>query len=425
VKKKDYTAIIIVVLVICAIIAYTIYFSGRNQKGRYIWAKTYEDGLQQPYDFGLFKALLKNRSGHDFEVIEGKLKDRLEQQTGADSSAYVFIGRYCYLNKGEIDAMMNFAGSGHSVVLIAEGMPDTLLKSLSYFARPISIKRFDEFAVHARTYRYQSPEYHFKFRGFDHDSTENTDWYFLDEKEPPFYFYGESGNRYISQGKINGKLNYAKFKVGNGLVYIHTSPLLFTNYALRDENGFNYADEVFSGIDTRQVLYDVYSREYKEDSEEIHKQSDSALSYILKQPALRWAWYLFLAAVVLFFVFKAKRRQRIIPVLEQKRNTSIRFIDTLSGLFYKDATHRDMAETRMNLFLFFLRSKLRMSTHDINPQLLKQISVRSKVGEADIKAIFDYHANIIQNGRRAFSGEDLIEFYNLTDTFYQSYNSKK
>ncbi len=425
-KKKDYTVLVIAILAIAAIATYTAY-SAKKPKGNYAWIKTYDDGMVHPYDLGVMKAILKNKAGYNFELVEEKLTDKIGKYQPIDTCTYVFIGRYCYLRRDEIDALLDFAEMGHEVVLIAEGLPDTLLQTLSYYAKPVTIQRFDEPVVDIETYREQSKvkNHQFKFRSFD-QATIETDWYFLDEEQQLDYYFGQTGNRYIRAGKINGKLNYAKFKVGNGFIYIHTSPLLFTNYALKNDSGYHYVDEVFSGMQMGgHIVYDVYSRNYKEDAERIQRKSDSPLSYILKQPALKWAWYLFLGAVLMFFLFKAKRKQRLIPVLEQKRNTSVRFIETLSGLFYHDANHQQMAETRMSLFLFFLRSKLNISTHEINPDTIRLVSVKSKVPESDIQRIFDYYYQVIQKDRESVRSENLMEFYNRIDTFYQLYNKKK
>jgi len=426
-KKKDYTAIVIVSLAIIVIVVFTIYVFNKKEKGQYMWVKTYQDGKVQPYDFGVFKALLNHKAGSDFELAGENLKDQLNTAIFEDSSTYVFVGRYAFLRRDEIDAMLQYANVGHQVVLIAEGLPDTMLQTLSYFAKPVHFNRFDDNSVTIETFREKSKSinHEFNFRSFDGDTTQKVDWYFLDEDQQLDYFFGETGNRYIKTGKINGRLNYAKFKVGRGFVYIHTSPVLLTNYALSKTNGYQYVDEIFSDIYTGKIIYDAYSREYKPDSESIQRKSDSPLSYILKQPALKWAWYLFLAAVLLFFLFKARRKQRIIPVLEQKRNTSIRFIETLSGLFYSDANHQKMAETKMNLFLFFLRNKLNVSTHDIDQNAVRLIALKSKVPEYDVWRIFDYYKQEIQKENAVVRSENLMEFYNRIDNFYHLYHSKK
>ena len=196
-KKKDYTVLVIIILALAAIITYTFYLNGKKKKHNFMWTKTYEDSKVQPYDFGVLKALLENKSGPGFIPVTEKLSEKIKAQKFIDSSSYIFIGRYCYLTSEEIDALLDFAHVGHQVVLIAEGLPDTLLQTLSYYTKPISLDRFDENIVNTETGREKSKvkNHRFNFRSFDQDTTTSIDWYFLDESQQLSYYYGETGNR--------------------------------------------------------------------------------------------------------------------------------------------------------------------------------------------------------------------------------------
>jgi hypothetical protein len=315
-RKKDYTVYVVLFLTLAAIVIFTVYMAGKKP-ARFNWNKSFEDGLVEPYDVGVFKEVLKKKSVKGLEEIRTDLTT-LNAGALEDSATYVFIGKYCYLGKKQVEKLLEYAFNGHDVLLIAEGVPDTLLQALSYYAKPVSYSRFDDNKVHIRASKKntRARTHHFRFRGFDQDTLQQTDWYYLDEAQQLDYFYGETGNRYIRRSYVNNRLNYAQFKVGNGFIYLHTSPVLFSNFALRKDSAFYYLNDVFDGVRTDRILYDTYSRTYRDDSEPIKRQSDSPLSYILKQPALKWAWYIFLSTVLLFFLLRARRTQRIIPVLE-------------------------------------------------------------------------------------------------------------
>lgn len=422
--KRENGVILIIVAIILGFIWYS-YSQSRKVKSRYNWVKTYSDGTKEPYDFGTFREILK--SGTKTFVPETESVIRSLNKATNDSSTYVFIGRYCYLTRAEIDSILNFAHRGNSVVFIAEGLPDTLMNALTYFAKPVSIKRFDDSKVRIESFNEYSKYsgYEFNYRFYFNKMNENTDWYYLDESEQLSYYYGETPNRYIKLSKINKELNHAKFKTGKGYVYINTTPMLFTNYFLRTDTGFYYADEAFNGIPRKHVIYDIVSREYKDEAESLQKNTDSPLTYILKQPALKWAWYVFLVSVLLFFIFKARRAQRIIPVLEQKRNTSLSFIETLSGLFFNNANHKQMAQTKMQLFLFFIRTKLGIATHDINEATIRHISTRSKVPLRTVERVFEYYSQVIETDKETIFAENLMEFNNRITEFYKTYHSNK
>ncbi len=424
-QQKKNTALI--VFIALSAIAYFTYISLRKEVERFDWSKTYSEGQKEPYDFGVFRAMLEAKAGKKFAANKKDIGNSISKRIQEDSATYVFIGRYCFLSRSEIDSLLLFAETGHQVVLIAEGIPDTLIQVLNNYGKPFSIERFDANEVRLGTTKTHSKmkRHRFKYRGFAKNMNEVTDWYYIEEDQQLSYYYDQMGDRYIPLRTINGKLNYAVFKVGEGEVYIHSSPMLFTNYAMRTESGFEYMNAVFNTIQSTSVLYDIGSRIYKPEAENIRRQSDTPLSYILKQEALRWAWYLFLLAVVLFFVFRAKRKQRIISVQERKRNTSIGFIQTLSGLFYNKANHRKMAGLKMQLFLYFIRHKLKISTHALSKETFKQMSNRSGVPEIEIESLFDYYNTVVLNESQEFSAGDLIRFHNRITQFYTLYNSKK
>jgi hypothetical protein len=51
--------------------------------------------------------------------------------------------------------------------------------------------------------------------------------------------------------------------------------------------------------------------------------SMSPMRFILNNPPLRYAWYLLLLGLLIFVLFNAKRKQRIVPVIEPLKNTSL------------------------------------------------------------------------------------------------------
>ena len=62
---------------------------------------------------------------------------------------------------------------------------------------------------------------------------------------------------------------------------------------------------------------------------------DTPLRYFLSQPPLRWSIYLSMFVLILFMRFNAKRRQRIIPVIEPPVNTTLDFIKQIGTLYHQ------------------------------------------------------------------------------------------
>lgn len=419
--KREHIVISLIALCVAGIFWLVYSASGKGSK-RYAWWKTYEDSRKQPYDFGIFKGMLQGKS-QKFIELDKSIFQTIESER--EASAYVFIGRKLYLNRDEIDTLLNFAKSGKQLVIISETIPDTLLEALSGKGQAPVIEQIDESSV-----GYKSLNRHSEFDSFTcynysrgKKTSDLTDWHFLKQAEKSGFYFGEwSNSPFLKLATINGKLCAIRFKLGKGSVLVHTVPMILTNQMMLNDTGYLMASELMSEVDLSHVLYDVFSREFKQDAAHFRQNTDSPLSYILKQKAFRWAWYIFLGAVVLFFIFRVKRTQRIIPVLEKKSNSTISFIDTLSGLFYKNANYRQMANKKMYLFLFFIRNNFAINTHDISERTIQLISLKSKVSEDKVSAIFSYYNGLSE---MTISAEQLMELNNRISQFYQIYHSKK
>lgn len=386
-----------------------------------MWAKTYTDGDNDPYDFGVLRSLLKNKSRGQIQNIENGLTVALKPYKSQDSVTYIFIGGHCYMHKKSIEALLNFAKAGHQVLMISEGFPDTLLAALNKQAAATHTGRFDATVVRLSPETGQEGDsFTFTFRSFAGLNGAVTDWGYFAE---PDALQLQRGN-YTGLGRINGKLNHVRYKVGQGSIDLHSSPMLLSNYALRNKDGFNYLNRVFSSIYTGRVLYDTKSRRFRPDAEAGGQRSDTPLAYILKQPALRWAWYLFLSAVLLFFMFRARRTQRIIPVPEYKRNTGIGLTETLGSLYYQNADHRQMAETKMQLFLYFVRHKLGIQTSGTEAETIHLITRKTDISEIAVKRIFIAYERVNKNPKDKLTAQRLMDLHSRISYFYTLYHKK-
>ena len=138
-----------------------------------------------------------------------------------------------------------------------------------------------------------------------------------------------------------------------------------------------YVERVLSHIDKGPILWDI-TLESSESPGRNRGFSNSPLKYILSQPPLAWGWYILLGMAVLYLIFRAKRRQRVIPVLEKNENTSLEFINTIGRLYFIQNNHRQLALEKMKLFLGFIREHYHLPTREINDAFKKQLIVKAK-----------------------------------------------
>ncbi|MCP4158108.1 MAG: hypothetical protein GY757_60955, partial [bacterium] len=188
------------------------------------------------------------------------------------------------------------------------------------------------------------------------------------------YFFCEEEYSLVELGRMNNSfINFARVKYGDGTFYFHTTPLAFTNISMLEKQSLEYANRVFSHLQPGDIYWDRYSqiservgrrRNQARNGGERRFSTQSPLQYILSQPALAWAWYLLLAVGVLYLLFRTKRKQRIIPVLERNTNTSLAFLSTIGRLYFLQNNHRQLCLQKTRLFQGFIREHYNLQSRE-------------------------------------------------------------
>src|SRR5690606_28020185 len=129
-----------------------------------------------------------------------------------------------------------------------------------------------------------------------------------------------------------------------GSFYLSSVPGAFTNYYVLKPRQNRYAAQALSHLPVAPVWWDEYQKQGP-------VGDSSVFRVLLCHDALTWAYYIALGALFLFVVFESKRTQRIIPVLEKPRNTTLEFVKVIGNLYYNHRDHRAIAEKKVNYFL--------------------------------------------------------------------------
>ena len=119
----------------------------------------------------------------------------------------------------------------------------------------------------------------------------------------------------------------------------------------------------------------------------INNQLFSFLDFILSKPGLRNAWYIFVFSVLLFIIFNAKRRQRIVPIIEPLKNKSVEFIRTIGNLYMQEGDFHDMMAKKSQYFLSRVRTELLIDTQNLDEEFEKKLQLKTgkspeKINEA-------------------------------------------
>lgn len=210
------------------------------------------------------------------------------------------------------------------------------------------------------------------------------------------------------QGKDNKKeVNFIKVPYKEGYFYLHTQPASFTNYHLLKGNHFEYTEKILSYIPEGNLFWLV-----KDQNGEII--SGSPLRYILSQPALKWAWLLFLSGMLLFIIFNAKRKQRIVPVLKPLANTTVDFTKTIGNLYYQEGDHQNIINKKIIYFFEKIRNEYLIDTTVLDENFEKKLQLKTGKNIQDIKELV-WLIKRINGPYYLCVEEDLIEINNAIE----------
>jgi hypothetical protein len=203
------------------------------------------------------------------------------------------------------------------------------------------------------------------------------------------------------------RVNFIKVRYKDGNIFLHTQPAAFTNFHLLKRNHFQYAEKVLSYMPEGDIQWFMKEQDGK-------VISGSPLRYILSQPALKMAWYLFLLGMLVFILFNAKRKQRIVPIITPLTNTTVDFTKSIGNLYYQEGDHDNIISKKIIYFLEKVRNEYLIDTARLDEDFVKKLHLKSGKDLDDIKrAVFliNTHRRSPQNSIE----DDLIQINNAIE----------
>lgn len=255
------------------------------------------------------------------------------------------IGHKLQLTAADWWVLKDHASKGHQVILAAYDYPKILRDSLN-----LRVEEFNTQWLRNRNLQ-ELLELEVIFNYVDslnyplephRISAKASGYQFSDEISP---FFDSIYPHHVLAKNQNYKEVLRSYPMGKGEIIVSANPLLFSNYFLLQKRSKAYTQGIFSLLQpsAQSQHYEYYQLGALE--------SGSPLRVLLSKPAMRSALYICLAAIVLYFLFAAKRRQRAIPVLQAPTNQSLEFVKTLGSLHYSTRNYQSLYQKR---WLFFV-----------------------------------------------------------------------
>lgn len=246
----------------------------------------------------------------------------LDSLASLDSSLYMYVGMDFTLTDDEMDVLLEGVSRGNDLFLSVERVPYNFLEK-TFNKNPLTFHAAEKapFKFDGATY----PMYYI----YEQD-TLTEKWELLDEQ----FDYKK-----VLTTAFDHPV-YVKFEWGNGHIFLHMNPITFTNTQLLRQPGKDYFKKVTSTFEQSRIQWLTFARyepvPYDIDASDAPKD-ENILSELFKFTAFRWAFILAVIGIILYFLFRSKRRRPIIPAVRETSNDGFSYVDTLAGIYYEKA----------------------------------------------------------------------------------------
>jgi hypothetical protein len=225
------------------------------------------------------------------------------------------------------------------------------------------------------------------------------------------YTYPRANEAYFSrfdslQAEVLGwdkdrNANFLRMKIGKGQIYLHSVPLVFTNFHLLYTNS-EYPVRALSYLQSSTIVWDEY---YKPERKVL--ESRSPIRYILSQQPLRYAYFLLVFAIFLFMVFESKRRQRMMPIVEKPRNSSLEFVQIVASLYYNGKDNKDIAGKKIAQFYDMILSNYYLRPNENDRKFRIQFAGKLNVPLEEVNNVFDTISDL--KNKKKITDDELIK----------------
>ncbi|MEI3788146.1 MULTISPECIES: hypothetical protein [unclassified Chryseobacterium] len=376
---KIYAVIFIVVMLILALLEV-------NKKETTDWRKNFNINEKSPFGLFVFNNEAKDLFKNNLRKTEETPYDYYNQRKKAPHNIIVIEKD---LDKESWKKILDQVSNGSDAMILMSRVSKDISDSIGYHSSDIS---FEEENVLKLT----DKEYQNDFIKLDKFPSGRGFSYI----KPKVEVLGKTVEKNNSD-----QANFIKISFGKGTIYVHSEPLFLTNYYLLKPGSLKYTQDVFSYLQDRETIWFV---------DNDTKVSRFFMRFVLSNPALKYAWWVFLGGLVLFIFFNAKRKQRIVPVLEPLKNTSVDFVKSIGNLYLQEGNFHDMMAKKAQYFLNKIRMDLLIDTQNLDGEFAKKLHL--KTGKP-IEMI-DEAIDLIRKGQDPYASvmkEDLVRMNKLLD----------
>lgn len=370
------------------------------------WKPSYTSADKIPFGcYVLFEELPGLFPGQELISIKESMFNTLLARDSTKISNYLLINNFLELDRQEANQLLSYVHSGNDAFIAASSFGAYLSDTLNLKVESLYTIREDTVQITLTNpvfpkgdYLLARGSYNTHFTSVDTINSTVLGHISFNEKKG---IMGTAPKNTVKQP------NFIRVNFGEGHFYLNSTPQAFTNYYMLGGNQ-NYVGNSLSYLRNTTLFWDNYKKAGR-------VIIDSPMRFVLNQPALKWAYYLAVIGILIFILFRAKREQRIIPVVLPLENSSIDFAKTIGGIYYEHKDYSDLIAKKANYFLEYLRSHFYINIQHINDKTVSDLSARSGKSISETKAMLDLL--IVLKSKKQHNEQDLINLNKKIDQF--------
>ena len=391
-----------------------------NAPSKFVWEPTFNHYDKQPFGCAVFDSLMEKSVPAGYEVTKKTIAQLERDGYGKKPHAFLIQTVSFRPSATDIRALDRLLKAGNKVFIAASYIePDSLYPDLQISINgqngfsPMEVKSsianqsipYDTL-VFPRQLPYQEKEYHV------YSAMTGSNVVVEGKVTRDSLLSGWVPKEYSDSTEGYWDPRIVSIKRGKGELFLSCEPLLMTNYGILDTETNELVFRLMSQFRGLPIIRTEAYGPYTE------FETNTPLRFWLQNEPLRWAIYLTLGGLLLFCVFYARRRQRVIPVVEEPANRSLEFVKLIGTLYHQKHINRDLLQKKYSYFAETLRRMTMIDVEDVESRKenIAQIAIRTGMPEAEVRMIFDRVDRYLQGNdelkdaalRKAIDGMDMI-----------------
>lgn len=378
------------------------------------WDENFRDREKSPFGTHIFQNELENIfSESEIVHLKENFYDYLFENYNdsiPNFGIYICVKSNAFkLDTDGVSDLLSFVADGNTAFIALNNFNTSLHEQLEFTTNNLDKNTYSD-----ETLKKRSGEFSF----VNEDLKDETFTFERNIRRNYFLQYNENKTIVLGNNRVDGELvpNFIKIYHGNGAVYLHTNPIVFTNYYLLDSNN-EYVANVLSYLPENEfILYDPQIKRSKYGSN--NKDDNSVFKFFLQHETLTCFLFVALTGLLLFMLFNARRKQRAIPEIKALENTTVAFAQTIASLYLKENNHKNLVDKKIAYFLEKVRVKYLLDTSNLNKEFIKNLAAKSDNSYQNTKYLIN--TIITLHKKPECSEEELLVLHRMISNFFNT-----